>query len=69
MTEYNLERGIIDDYLMESSFDEASSQMFNLLSCLDEKVTSGRWESNRDALSSIACPDVEPRIPRATMDC
>lgn len=53
---------------MEASLDKTPSEMFDLRSCLYEKIASGRRKSNGNALSSIPCPNIEAWVSRATVD-
>ena len=53
---------------MEASLDKTPSEMLDLLSCLYEKITSGWWKPDGNALSSIPCPNMEAWVSRATVD-
>lgn len=64
----NLESCIIHDYLMETGFDKASTEMLKLLTSLDEEISASRWEFDRNSLSGIPSPDVQTRITRAAVD-
>lgn len=59
---------VIYDYFMEASLDKPPSKMFDLFSRLYEKIASGGGKSNRNALSSVSCPDMEARVSRTTVD-
>lgn len=52
---------------MEASFDETTSDVFDLLARLDEKVVSW-WDLDGNTVSGVACPDVKTRIAGASMN-
>lgn len=53
--------------LVEASFDETTSDVFDLFARLDEKVVSW-WDLDGNTVSRVACPDVKTRVAGATMD-
>ena len=65
----HLQSGVINDNFMESSLDEATAYVFQLLSCLNQKIAASSRKFNGDPLPSVSCPDVESRISRPPMDC
>lgn len=52
---------------MEASFDETTSDVLNLLACLDKEVVSW-WDLDGNTVSGVACPDVKTRVAGAAMD-
>jgi len=54
--------------LVEASLDQTTCDMLKLLASLDEEVVPLR-DLDRDALPSIARPDMETGIARAPVDC
>lgn len=65
----DLQSGVINDNFVETSLDEATGDMFELLSGLHQQIAASIRKLNRDAFPSVPCPDVESRIPRPSMDC
>lgn len=53
---------------MESSLYKASAEVFKLLPSLHEEVPACRGKLDRDAFSGVACPDIQARVTRATVD-
>lgn len=52
---------------MKSSLDQPAGDVLELFSGLDEQVVA-LGDLDSDALSCIACPDVQPGITRAAVD-
>ena len=63
----DVERRRVDDDLVQTGFDEPTSEVLDLLACLDEEVPAGR-DLNGDAFTRVAGPDVEPRVARTAVD-
>jgi len=62
-----LKRIVIYYNLMEASSDQSAGNMFQLFPCLNKEITPfGNFDW--DALSSVACPDIETGVARTTMN-
>lgn len=59
----------IDNYFVEAGLDQASAEMFKLLSGLHQKIPPSSRESDRNTLARVARPDIQARVSRATMYC
>ena len=64
----HLQRCFINHYLVITRLYQAATEMLDLFACLHEQVPTCRGKPHRYALPRIARPDVETRIPRATVD-
>ena len=63
----DLERGQIDNDLMQTGLNQAAGEVLDLLARLDKEVPPGRY-LNRDALARVPCPDVQAWVARAAVD-
>lgn len=64
----HLQRCFIHYYLVIPRLDQATAEVLDLFSCLDEQVPTCRREPHRYTLPSVARPDIETRVPRAAVD-
>jgi hypothetical protein len=58
---------LIDHHLMEPRFDQPAGDVLQLLAGLHEQIVAGR-DLDRDALASVARPDVQAWIARTAVD-
>ena len=65
---YYLDGGIVDDYLMEARSNDTPGYVFQLFTCLHEKVPARWWKFDGDALSRVASPYVEAGVTRTAVD-
>jgi len=63
----DVERRRVDNDLVQTSFDEPTGEVLDLLACLDEEVPAGR-DLDRDALARVAGPDVQAWVARAAVN-
>lgn len=63
-----LQRGVINNYFMESSSDQAARNMLKLLPSLHQKVLACRRERDGDTLASVSSPYVKAGITGASVD-
>lgn len=58
---------LINDHFMKTCLDEATGEMFKLLSSLYEQVVSF-WNLDWNAFAGVASPDVQPWIAGSSVD-
>lgn len=64
----DFERGAVDNDLVKTGLDQPAGEVLDLFSRLDEEVPAGGY-LNRDALTRVACPDMQAWVARAAVDC
>lgn len=63
----DLERGRVDDDLVQTGFDQPVGEVLDLFSRLNEEVPAGGY-LDCDALARVACPDMQTWVARAAVD-
>lgn len=64
----HIQSGLVHNHFMVASLDKPPGEMFDLLSCLHEKITSSWGKSDGNTLSSVTRPNMKARVSRATVD-
>ena len=63
----DLERGRVDNDLVQTGLDQSAGEVLDLLARLDKEVPA-RGYLDRDALARVACPNVQTWVARAAVD-
>ena len=64
----DLQSGLVNNNFVETSLDEATGDMFELLSGLHQQIAAGSRKLDRDAFPSVPCSNIKSRVPRPPMD-
>ena len=63
----DVERGRVDNDLVQTGLDQPAGEVLDLLARLDEEIPAG-GHLDRNALARVACPDVQTWVARAAVD-
>ena len=64
----DLQSSIVNDNFVETGLDEATSDMFELLSSLYQQTAASSGKLDGNAFPSVPCPNVKSGVSRPPMD-